>query len=241
MIVRGNSKLGDGVYTFSLPAVKTCPGMSGACHSACYARQHFFASSSVAKAYQRNHRESLKRGFADKVVAEILASKAEVLRVHASGDFYSAAYARKWLKVVKRVGCERPGLRFFGYTRSWRTPEVRPVLALLAMQPNVRLWLSWDRDTGPPPLLRRTRRAYMAVNDRDRPSHATHLVFRVRRETVMKYEQRSGALVCPVENGTPAAKKLSCTKCRLCFRDAPPPRAPSRRASPTLALAGAPA
>jgi hypothetical protein len=183
----------------------------------------------VAKAHQRNHRESLKRGFADKVVAEILASKAEVLRVHASGDFYSAAYARKWLKVVKRVGCERPGLRFFGYTRSWRTPEVRPVLALLAMQPNVRLWLSWDRDTGPPPLLRRTRRAYMAVNDRDRPSHATHLVFRVRRETVMKYEQKSGALCCPVEQHVHRKVAITCSTCQLCWQDNPPPRSPRLR------------
>src|SRR5262249_616176 len=110
---------------------------------------------------------------------------------------YSASYARKWLAVMQRAR----HVRFFFYPRSWRVPAIRRLLGRMARLPNVRAWLSCDRDTGVPARVPRgVRLAWLMTTPDDRPPRAD-LVFRTLplRRTVQK---RVGlALVCPVENG----------------------------------------
>lgn len=206
----GNRKLGDFVYTFSLPAVTTCPGRSRLCEKACYAMRGTVLLQQ--KAYARRHAASLRDDFVDRMTREVRLRGAGLVRLHVSGDFYSAEYVRKWAAVA--AAC--PGVRFFAYTRSWRTPAVRRELARLARLPNVRLWYSCDKETGLPARTPRgVRVAYMAVDDADVPPAAPDLAFRVKRTTVRK--RIGGAVVCPVENGTAAKAVVSCQKCGLCW------------------------
>lgn len=206
----GNRKLGDFVYTYSLPAVTTCPGRSRLCEKACYALRGTVRLQQ--KAYDRRHASSLEADFVDRMVREIRLRDAGLVRLHVSGDFYSAAYVRKWAAVA--AAC--PGVRFFAYTRSWRVPAVRRELARLARLPNFRLWYSCDKETGLPPRPGRgVRVAYMAVDDVDAPPAAPDLAFRVKRVAVRK--RIGGAVVCPVENGTAAKNVVNCQKCGLCW------------------------
>jgi hypothetical protein len=206
----GNAKLGRGIYTFSLPAVTTCPGSSPTCRRECYALR------GRLKLQRRRHRlayrASLDDAFPGRMVREIRRRDCGCVRIHVSGDFYSAAYARAWAAVARAC----PQTRFYAYTRSWRVPEIAPALAELASLPNVRLWWSCDRDTGVPARVpRRVRLAWLQASADDLPPRAD-LVFRVRRlrKTVVK---RVGlALVCPVENGA-TGHRTDCGRCRLCI------------------------
>lgn len=141
--------------------------------------------------------------------AEIRAKGIRVLRIHVAGDFYDAAYTRKWFEIIRK----NRGTVFFTYSRSWRIPELRVLLQAMALERNCLMWWSWDRETGPPPRAVRVRRAYMSVDNDDVPSHVTDLTFRARPHGVMKFDRR-GNLVCPHENGV---TKLTCTQCKLCF------------------------
>lgn len=222
----GNDKLGDRVLSFSLPAVRTCPGSSQRCRDLCYADrpQSRFSSPTVQACYQRNLAFSRRADFA-RVVTALLARttrKALLVRLHVSGDFYNRAYVRKWLRVVKAT----PRATFWCYTRSWRVPEIRPVLEELGALPNMHLWYSYDLETGAPENYGpRIRTAYMRVEEDDQPDKDPDLYFRehVLRKKVEKHV--AGTLVCPPENG--ASKQVQCLTCRVCFTD--PVADPARR------------
>ena len=61
-------------------------------------------------------------------------------RLHVVGDFYSLAYIEKWRLIIKSC----PDIQFYGYTRSWRDPELLPALEELRRFPNVQLHASLD-------------------------------------------------------------------------------------------------
>ena len=107
--------------------------------------------------HRRNHERSLTPRFAPDLIAEVRRGMVWVVRIHASGDFYSAAYTRTWAEVARAC----PGTAFFAYTRSWRRPEVLAELIGLAGLPNVSLWFSIDRDSGRAPDVARVRHAYL--------------------------------------------------------------------------------
>jgi len=144
-----------------------------------------------------------------------------VVRVHASGEFYSAEYVRKWIIIANL----NPNITFFAYTRSWSDPDVYKELKVLARLPNFILWWSCDRETGPPPRIRGVRRAYMSTSDEDTPRFRVDLVFRDNPKTIRKWIK--GTLVCPEENGV---TKTTCSLCQLCFkRDAIPRKEKQKR------------
>lgn len=227
MIQKGNSKLGRSVWAFSLPAVLTCPGSTDLCRSKCYALKGFYAMPSVKVSLRRSHRRSLRPTFADRMVAAVGTRKAKRLRVHASGDFYSAAYVRKWVEIVRRC----PDTVFWAYTRSWRTPAVARALRRLAALPNFRLWYSADRDTGLPEVTPPgVRVCYLADSDadaRDIDPAVVRLVFRDVPDRRTELLSVNGRPVCPVENGRHS--HLTCEKCKLCMRPACDAPASGRR------------
>jgi hypothetical protein len=146
------------------------------------------------------------------MVAEIRRRWVGCVRVHVSGDFYSADYVRAWVAVA--TAC--PATRFYAYTRSWRVPHIVPALAELARLRNVRLWYSCDRDTGIPDRVpRRVKLAWMQTAADDLPPRAD-LVFRVHRLRRTVAKRVSLALVCPVENGA-TGHRTGCGRCRLCI------------------------
>lgn len=125
MLSFANTKLKrDGIASFSLPAGKTCPG-AGECAKGCYAMAGFFLMPSVRKAYQANWDATKLPDFADKMSAEIQKTRAKIVRIHASGDFYSLAYLNKWLAIVQA----NPSVRFYAYTKMIPLFRGRPIPA----------------------------------------------------------------------------------------------------------------
>ena len=121
LLTRGNGKLGEGIHAWSLAAVETCPGRSPLCERVCYAKGGRFATDRMRERLQENLDAALADDFVKKVVAEIRRRGVHTVRVHVSGDFFSAEYARKWFEIARQ--CKRT--TFYAYTRSWRVPACR--------------------------------------------------------------------------------------------------------------------
>lgn len=214
----GNKKLGLLVHQWSIPSGlrHICVGASEICLMLCYAMRQHYCRDSVKDALQANYKASLRKDFVAVMCGWIRSLFARVVRVHASGEFYSEEYVRKWISIVK----QNPRIVFYAYTRSWSDPDVYEALKDLAKLPNFIMWWSCDRATGAPPRNRGVRRAYLMLSDDDIPKFQVDLVFRNNTKTVMKWVK--GTLVCPPENGV---TETTCSLCQLCFkRDAIPKR-----------------
>jgi hypothetical protein len=143
------------------------------------------------------------------VIAEIKRKGVLVLRIHCSGDFYSADYARKWLEIMRHC----PNVRFYLYTRSWRVEGIAEVLEQMAALRCCRVWYSIDRETGVPAKVPiGVRLAYLQV-DKDEQPELLDLLFVVRR--VRRHAVRVGLpLLCPHQ----ADKAETCGSCGRCYR-----------------------
>lgn len=207
LLSAGNQKLGQAIMGWSIPAVLTCPGATELCKKACYARRHRFQFQRVRDRLQWNYEQSLLPTFVERMVEEIKTRGVLVLRVHIAGDFYDAAYAEKWLAIMKQC----PRVRFYGYTRSWRVPEIMTVLEKIAALRCARLWLSVDAESGlhsriPPG----SRLAYLQVTEGEGVENVD-LVFRTRKLRALL----ALPIVCSAE--TPEAKGTTCGSCTRCF------------------------
>ena len=214
-ITPGNSKLGPAIFSWSIPAISTCPGASNLCRSACYAAKGFFRMPSVERTHQQNKEFSTTNRFVPWFKHELIRKGVTICRLHCAGDCYDEIYTRKLYEIVKTS----PNVKFYMYTRSWRVPELLPILKALGSLPNMHLWWSVDRETGVAPFDPHIRQAYMAINDADAATVGPNvdLVFRNKPKTVAK--SFNGVIVCPVENGVTHASGFNhtCTTCRLCF------------------------
>jgi len=117
-----NSKLKkDGIFGFDIPAYKsttgliTCP-MAKDCIANCYARQGTYQFSIVKQKYERNLAATLTDDFVIDMITDIIESKAAIIRIHSSGDFYSREYIFKWLKIMDSL----PHVQFYAYTKSFK-------------------------------------------------------------------------------------------------------------------------
>lgn len=202
----GNSKLGSCIHNWSLPAGLTCPGATDVCQSNCYAKRGRYHFAKVQEALQWNYEQSLRDDFVNRMTREIQEQGVLVLRIHVSGDFYSKAYAEKWLTIIKRF----PRMRAYFYTRSWRVPEIVPTLRKMAGLSTCRAWFSVDKDASIK-APKNVRLAYLQVDD-ELPADS-ELILRVRRlrKTLAELPQ-----ICPAE--TPQGKGQNCAGCQRCFR-----------------------
>lgn len=222
MLQPGNSKLGSNIYQFSIPAGgNICPGKSETCDSSCYAQKGFYSMPSVQGSLKKNYKASKRQTFVDNMLREIDKIKPNIVRIHVAGDFYDAAYIRKWKRIISAT----PNVIYFAYTRSWRITELRKELEKLAKLKNLRLWWSIDNEIVAelkklkvPP---RVKCAYMSVSLQDIPNSKMNLVFRDYpvRNTQQKY--MNGIFVCPPENGI---TDLTCTECGVCYSTKKPPK-----------------
>lgn len=214
---RGNDKLGRAIYHWSISPgeAHTCPGATTLCEMHCYAKRGRMAM--MQGKYAANTKRAKSRGFAAWMIRQV-ADKVPysgVVRIHASGDMFSAEYVRGWHTVALRF----PAITFYTYSRSWRVPAIREELLKFAALPNVRVWYSGDAEASP--ILSRAelqtgvRVAYMLTPAEAEPCGKPHLVFRVSRKTPQKYV--AGILVCPAENGVDGTHKHTCQTCKLCW------------------------
>lgn len=118
--LKKTSKLtGLRVYNFGIPAFqdedgkRTCP-FAGACAKFCYAQKGAYVWSNVSPAFQFRYLATKCDSFVDKMTAELIKKRVDILRVHDSGDYYSKKYIDKWLTIAKRL----PNVRFYSYTKS---------------------------------------------------------------------------------------------------------------------------
>lgn len=211
LLSKGNEKLGDSIFTFSIPAVSTCPGRTSVCESKCYATRSRFCTKVVIANLARCLEASKQRDFVARMAWEIEARQAETVRLHSSGDLFSAGYARKWLQVIQRC----PDVQFYTYTRSWRVPKILPVIEDLSRQPNMRLWYSADSASGIPiNVPPGVRIAWLMTSPNDLPPANADLVFldyKLRRRGTHFFGP-AGVLGCPAETS-----RTTCEKCRLCL------------------------
>jgi hypothetical protein len=160
----------------------------------------------LAWCFEQSHRDD----FVDRMVSDIRTNGVLVLRLHTSGDFPSVDYAKKWLAIMKRC----PRVRFYGYTRSWRIPEIATVLEKMAALRCLKLWYSVDDETGiPDKVPPGVRLAHLQTAEEKHPKEAD-LVFRIRRLRKLP----SLPIVCDAETKEGKSLGTTCGSCTRCFQ-----------------------
>ena len=100
------------VFNFSIPAYKsetgkvTCP-MAGKCIQFCYAQKGFYKLSKIYS--EAKLQITMQDNFVELMNKDIKDKKAEYIRVHDSGDYYSKEYLNKWLEIAR----QNPGIRSY--------------------------------------------------------------------------------------------------------------------------------
>ena len=109
-----NSKLKkDGIYKFSLPMVKSCPG-AGSCKAICYYRKFYRMYPNVSKSHQNNLSLTKLPQWWIPAISEIDKRKIKVLRWHDSGDIYSQNY----LNDLYIIALNTSDTKHYFYTKS---------------------------------------------------------------------------------------------------------------------------
>ena len=156
-----NNKIGV-AYSFSgLSAKKeSCPGMSKLCSSMCYDAfgQHVMLSSLGKSLRTRTWYTYLSITdiplLEEQIKNELYLMGTPQVRIHVGGDFGNIELVKMWIRIVKEFAKGRSVTKFWGYTRSWRVPELYDSLVELRDLPNMQLFASVDVETGLPPDLR---------------------------------------------------------------------------------------
>lgn len=146
-ISTSNSKLAkDGIVSFNLPPIETCPG-AGECAKYCYADTGNFLRFWKGTMPPRvaNWLAAKRDDFAPRMI-ELLDKykkgrdengkpvKMNAIRIHDSGDFFSPDYIKKWTEVAKA----HPDIKMYAYTKSHH-PALRTYLDEFAALPNVNI------------------------------------------------------------------------------------------------------
>ena len=197
----GNLKIGPDVLTYSkLPGRPTphggsCPGASPECLTICYAFR-IRSSPLVWGMYEENTR----RGN----TLPPLPEEARIVRIHVSGDFDTREYIAAWWMMAQA----HKDVRFFGYTRSWRVPELLADLELLRAMPNVNLLASMDKSIPELPP-EGWRRAWLRDDPRISTLHGPESL----GSALGPGYELVPAYLCPEETG----RKANCQECRYCI------------------------
>ena len=108
------------IFNFSIPAYKTksgkitCP-FAAACVKYCYAQKGNYTRYPIVQEVQEKKYEISKQtNFISLMNAEIKKKKANYIRIHDSGDFYSVKYLQKWVQIAEH----NPSVIFYAYTKS---------------------------------------------------------------------------------------------------------------------------
>ena len=123
-----NSKMKNSsvlTYNFNLPAVLTCPNagtckerLTGTNSSYCFAYREEQQYPNARAFRNTNWEVSKQSNFVELLDAEIKAIRTKgkqlAVRIHASGDFYSPEYLKKWIEVSKK----NINVVFYAYTKS---------------------------------------------------------------------------------------------------------------------------
>jgi hypothetical protein len=112
-----SKQIGKRVFNFGIPAYKsasgklTCP-MALECVKFCYAKKGAYIWSNVKPAFEKRYELTKTTEFEGVMISEINKKKADFVRIHDSGDFYSKKYLDKWLYIAAVM----PHVKFYAYT-----------------------------------------------------------------------------------------------------------------------------
>ena len=116
-IKKTGKHFGVRLFNFSIPAYKsqngmvTCP-MADACIKFCYAQKGMYKMAS--KWMELKLEATLKNDFVQAMNKDIKDKRAEYVRVHDSGDYYSKEYLLKWFQIAE----DNPEVKFYSYTNN---------------------------------------------------------------------------------------------------------------------------
>jgi hypothetical protein len=123
--MKKSSQNGIHIYNFGIPAflsqsgIKTCPN-AGQCATGCYARSGTYRFKNVANAYEERLKLTQSPNFVELMHNEIRnkmirlsPNETCLIRIHDSGDFYSAPYWDKWNLIMRGL----PNVKFYAYTK----------------------------------------------------------------------------------------------------------------------------
>lgn len=137
------SKL-DGILSWSLPAVYTCPGARGndgslveVCQG-CYARFGNYRFPAVKNVREHNKQDWQRDDWVDDMVAKL--DNERYFRWFDSGDVYHYNLAVKMYEVIRRT----PWCQHWIPTRSHKIPHIRVALEMIKTLPNASVRYSSD-------------------------------------------------------------------------------------------------
>ncbi|MBO5065273.1 MAG: hypothetical protein J6D06_04065 [Clostridia bacterium] len=195
----GNTKTGttgkffDVVYVWNLPPCVTCPGASSWCHTHCYnldLRSNIYNIELWCENWWYTINEPKK--LETDIINQILDNKEKkiAVRLHSSGDFFSIEYIDMWISICKKLS----NVNFWGYTRSWAVPELKPSINELSSLENVNLFASYDSSMHQKPNLK------MSITV-DKISE------------IAMYKNKKDFLICPEQYNLVA----NCANCAFCI------------------------
>lgn len=129
---QGNAKLGKNIFTFSLPAGHACPFANECLSKAdkltgkltdgpntqfrCFAAsaEAVYPNVRIARWHNFDLLKKLNSNESKDLILASLPKKANIVRIHVSGDFFNESYFLAWLQVAKL----RPTVLFYAYTKS---------------------------------------------------------------------------------------------------------------------------
>jgi|TARA_B100000073_G_C23643799_1_gene537714 DNA repair photolyase len=108
------------IFNFSIPAYKTkqgkitCP-FAKECVKYCYAQKgNYTRFPIIQQLMEKKYNLTKQDNFIELITNEIKKKKANYIRIHDSGDFYSVAYLKKWVQIAK----QNKDVIFYAYTKS---------------------------------------------------------------------------------------------------------------------------
>jgi len=115
-----SEKVGLNIFNFSIPAYKsktgklTCP-FADSCVKYCYAQKgNYKRFPKIGELIEQRYQLTKQNIFVASMNIEIKKKKADAIRIHDSGDFYSKEYLDKWISIAN----DNPNVKFYAYTKS---------------------------------------------------------------------------------------------------------------------------
>lgn len=117
-------------FTFNLPRKLACPGRTDICARGCYQAiseemlKEKGRDSLVLYSRKLNWFLAEQDDFVERILKEIMRRKPKadqriIFRIHASGDFYSEEYLKKWMKIALITKLKNKNYDFVAYTKSY--------------------------------------------------------------------------------------------------------------------------
>lgn len=117
-------------FTFNLPRKLACPGRTDICARGCYQAiseemlKEKGRDSQVLYSRKLNWFLAEQDDFVERILKEIMRRKPKadqriIFRIHASGDFYSEEYLKKWMKIALITKLRNKNYDFVAHTKSY--------------------------------------------------------------------------------------------------------------------------